>query len=427
MSDGQTIHHEKRESLWSIIAICIAWRYSRARENGKLEIPPAQKLHILSSAHRTHGSAHLIIMYLFPQEFVPFFFEEVTIPNIIAACNKHFKKRAKGMSCDVLASERGQSCTKISQLPSLKLFHIRFVMTDDQMNSEGSSTAYSRYSGINSSPVRFGSKASTSMRADPIIVPHSTSAIGVKRKLESSFRAPVNKVPKSLGITTMMRFGQAITATETSKEIVEVSRFNINDVAWSPPVSVHFTIEKEKFAEGGFRAAYKATSKSSNFEGKTYIVKRLLPKTVELIGAVNETQEDHARKSIQMQALANNFAEQVAAKVEKDGNKNVFGKPFRYVDAFLRKVQRRNQIVIIEQFASGTFQKYVNNDGTISHNKDIERQRKAESLVHEHGYVNCDIPHAAHKVYKWILRQYSIICLFLVLKKAIICLFSCFN
>jgi hypothetical protein len=78
-----------------------------------------------------------------------------------------------------------------------------------------------------------------------------------------------------------------------------------------------------------------------------------------------------------MQALANNFA-----KVEKDGNKNVFGKPFRYVDAFLRKVQRTNQIVTIEQFASGTLQKYVNNDGTISHNKDIERQRKAESLVH---------------------------------------------
>jgi hypothetical protein len=74
-----------------------------------------------------------------------------------------------------------------------------------------------------------------------------------------------------------------------------------------------------------------------------------------------------------MQALANNFA-----KVEKDGNKNVFGKPFRYVDAFLRKVQRTNQIVTIEQFASGTLQKYVNNDGTISHNKDIEKQRKAE-------------------------------------------------
>lgn len=41
--------------------------------------------------------------------------------------------------------------------------------------------------------------------------------------------------------------------------------------------------------------------------------------------------------------------------------------------------------------------------------------------------VNCNIPHAAHTVYKWILRQYSIICFFLVLTKTIICLFSCFN
>jgi hypothetical protein len=65
-----------------------------------------------------------------------------------------------------------------------------------------------------------------------------------------------------------MRLGQAITATKTSQEIVEVSRFNSNDMVWSPPLSVHFTIEKEKFAEGGFRSAYKATSKSPNFEGK---------------------------------------------------------------------------------------------------------------------------------------------------------------
>ena len=57
-----------------------------------------------------------------PQEFVPFFFEEVTIPNIIAACNKHFKKQAKGMSCDVLASERGPSCTKISHYQASSYF-----------------------------------------------------------------------------------------------------------------------------------------------------------------------------------------------------------------------------------------------------------------------------------------------------------------
>ena len=38
-------------------------RYSRVQE-GKLEIPPAQKLSILSSAHRAHGSAHTKVFAL---------------------------------------------------------------------------------------------------------------------------------------------------------------------------------------------------------------------------------------------------------------------------------------------------------------------------------------------------------------------------
>ena len=38
-------------------------RYSRA-QGGKLEIPPARKLSILSSAHRAHGSAHTNVFAL---------------------------------------------------------------------------------------------------------------------------------------------------------------------------------------------------------------------------------------------------------------------------------------------------------------------------------------------------------------------------
>ena len=40
-------------------------RYSRA-QGGKLEIPPAQKLSILSSAHRVHGSAHTNVCFRKP-------------------------------------------------------------------------------------------------------------------------------------------------------------------------------------------------------------------------------------------------------------------------------------------------------------------------------------------------------------------------
>ena len=107
-----------------------------------------------------------------------------------------------------------------------------------------------------------------------------------------------------------------------------------------------------------------------------------MPGTVELIGEIKETPEEQARKSIQMQGLANNFAEQVAAKVEKDGKSDIYGQTFRYVDAFLGNVQSTDEIVTIEQCASGTFRKYINNNGSLSHNQDIEKQRKAESLIH---------------------------------------------
>ena len=321
-----------------------------------------------------------------PQEFVPFLFGEVTIENIILSCNKHFKDRLKGMSCDVLASERGPSCTKIAQLPNLKLIHVRFVMKNDGNSSSGVSSTVSRSPLLErpGSPSRYliesRSQVSTSMLARSNVA-RSTSAIGLKRKSDVAFRSPV-PVPKSLGVTSMIKLGKAITATDTLQEIVEVSAFDINSMIWSPPVSAHFTIEKEIFAQGGFRAAYQATSKSPHFDKDKYIVKRLLPETVELIGEVKETPEEQARKSVQMQSLANNFAEQVAAKVAKDGNSDIYGQTFTYVDAFLGKVQSTDEIITIEQYASGTFRKYVNNNGSLSRNQDIEKQGKAESLTH---------------------------------------------
>ena len=59
-----------------------------------------------------------------PRDFVPFDYEEVTIDNTKKAYQKHFNEYKK---CDVLASEQGPSCSRIDQLPSLKIIHIRFA------------------------------------------------------------------------------------------------------------------------------------------------------------------------------------------------------------------------------------------------------------------------------------------------------------
>ena len=54
-----------------------------------------------------------------PREFVPFEkYEELSLENIIDACQKHFSKRIeKGMVCDVLAGEQGPSCRKLDHVP----------------------------------------------------------------------------------------------------------------------------------------------------------------------------------------------------------------------------------------------------------------------------------------------------------------------
>ena len=48
---------------WVLYSSLRSRRYSRA-QGEKLEIPPAQKLSILSSAHRAHGSAHINVFAL---------------------------------------------------------------------------------------------------------------------------------------------------------------------------------------------------------------------------------------------------------------------------------------------------------------------------------------------------------------------------
>ena len=58
------------------------------------------------------------------RDFVPFEYEEVAIGNIKKSCQKHFKEHR---NCDALASEQGPSCSRIDQLPSLKIINIRFT------------------------------------------------------------------------------------------------------------------------------------------------------------------------------------------------------------------------------------------------------------------------------------------------------------
>ena len=61
-----------------------------------------------------------------PREFVDFEFDDLSLTNIKKACSSHFNLPAS--TCDVLVSNKGPSCTHISQIPHRKdKVYISFV------------------------------------------------------------------------------------------------------------------------------------------------------------------------------------------------------------------------------------------------------------------------------------------------------------
>ena len=53
-----------------------------------------------------------------PRKFVPFEYEEMTVNNIKKACASHYHLPLS--SCDILVTNKGPSCTNISQIPHRK-------------------------------------------------------------------------------------------------------------------------------------------------------------------------------------------------------------------------------------------------------------------------------------------------------------------
>ena len=72
------------------------------------------------------------------QVYVAFEQEELSIHNIKDACQKYFRPQIeKDLVCDVLAGERGgPSCNKMAQIPNKKVFYVRFVKPEGELEEE---------------------------------------------------------------------------------------------------------------------------------------------------------------------------------------------------------------------------------------------------------------------------------------------------
>ena len=289
------------------------------------------------------------------REFVAYDYDQCTIENIQLACMKHFGMSIDGpLCCDVVAGEQGPSCSSVKQLPDYKVIHVRFIERNDELNSaKCEPEAKSRK--LQSAPV-----------------PRETSNCPVVQTAAATSKF----IPKSLSLVEMLKLGKVIQQTSTS---VEIYTFDFQGMSWSSaPQIVDFIIDKEPFGKGGFRKAFKATSRDKNFSHKTWVVKRYLPKSLEDIKATGQTPEQHTKKVVQMHYLARNFAAKLKSELEAKDN---LGETFSYNKIMLGKITEEQEYVPVEEYVEGNFGKYVNNNGEICGNSGCLTE-KAECLTH---------------------------------------------
>ena len=239
------------------------------------------------------------------REFVPYQYEEFTIENIRSACQRHFGVD-QIMTCDIVAGEQGPSCNSVKQI------HVRFVeqVAVGEANEGSEPTRAPGSRGVKSPPAkrRFsGLGDGTHNRSQPT----------------KSVPSPSKFVPRSLSVVEMLKLGKAIMQSTSS---VDIYSFDLQQMSWSRiPLSIEFSIHKEPFGRGGFREAYKATSKAKGFESTTWVIEKYLPQSVSDIQATGQTVEQHTKKVVQMHYLARNFAARLRQELQSSDNLMLFG------------------------------------------------------------------------------------------------------
>ena len=207
---------------------------------------------------------------------------KASLESIKMSCIKHFNI-SDGRKCDILLGERGPSVRKFSEINIDKLIHCRFIDGDvDNLKKD--------------------EEEETSEKENVAEQEENTVAV-------SSVPQSVSSVPESVSLSAYLRAGQVIAS---KKKIVSLTleEFSVEKVTWKDPFFAKFVFDTELFASGGYREVFKAKCISGNLERCMYVFKMYRrEKLTEIINLVNETEDTHTRKNVQMHMVAHHLAE----------------------------------------------------------------------------------------------------------------------
>jgi hypothetical protein len=291
-----------------------------------------------------------------PREFVTYLDGELTIEGIKDACERHFA--LEEMSCDILASDQGPSCTAMEHIPDLKVIHVRFIQPTSKVK-----------------------KSHKSHNHQPIHVSSVPSQLFSHRVNHENEMHHSESFPKSLSVSKMIKLGKTLKHDPAGK-VLDIYSFNMETMSWSSiSEKVEFTIEESVLGSGGFRKAYKARSSHPGYNHTTWVVKRYLDHVAkEIKEDLGLSMEEHTKKIVQMHALAKNIASQLTRKVNEDDLTTQYGETLKFKDVFFANLDE--ECVTLEEYIEGDFVKYVNNTGKTCVPDHNLIGQKAQCLAH---------------------------------------------
>ena len=294
------------------------------------------------------------------REFIPFPYDDVTIENLIKACNTFYQEQNK--VCDILATEFGPPCSRVDQIANFNVIYVRFL--DVQRHSE------------------------KTHNIPPIPPPAKKMKLYSEKPKSSSVHTLQNQpschVAKSVSALEMMQMGRFQQPTEERAFTYNMEEFV--DTKWVNMGPVTFHVDEQPIGEGGFRLAYKCSSYHWKFPGK-WVLKKYKSRGIANIELAKETVDMQARKLVQMNTLVRKLAYKFC-NLYNDENLITYNKVF-LGELSHQKEDISENVVVLEIFLPGTFVKYINNDGTImdvqesvGSNMDVNVLQTMEAFVH---------------------------------------------
>ena len=120
------------------------------------------------------------------------------------------------------------------------------------------------------------------------------------------------KFPASVSIADLLKAGKLVKPPKKNKVKLTFEKFDVQNQEWQEVMEQDVVIETQMFSSGAFRDAFRATSKTDGTQ-KQWVVKTYNPKAVEaIVVKLSSTIDDHARKQLQMHAVARHLAQKFA-------------------------------------------------------------------------------------------------------------------